>query len=38
MPAYLDDIEDPEELRSLTAWKAHTLTGGRRGTWLEDYH
>jgi proteic killer suppression protein len=33
MLAYLDDIEDPEELRSLAAWKAHTLTGDRKGTW-----
>jgi proteic killer suppression protein len=31
--AYLENIEDPEELRSLPAWKAHTLTGDRRGTW-----
>ncbi len=31
--AYLDDMEDPDELRSLTAWKSHTLTGDRRGTW-----
>jgi proteic killer suppression protein len=30
---YLDNIEDPEELRTLTAWKAHTLTGDRKGTW-----
>ena len=33
MLAYLDDMEDPEELRGLTAWKVHTLTGGRAGTW-----
>ncbi|OGW98786.1 MAG: plasmid maintenance system killer [Nitrospirae bacterium RIFCSPLOWO2_12_FULL_63_8] len=33
MLAYLDDMEDPEELRTLTAWKAHTLTGDRKGTW-----
>jgi proteic killer suppression protein len=33
MFAYLDDMEDSEELRSLTAWKVHTLTGGRKGTW-----
>ncbi len=26
-------MEDPEELRSLAAWKAHTLTGDREGTW-----
>ena len=33
MPAFLDDMKDPEELRSLPAWKAHTLTGDRKGTW-----
>jgi proteic killer suppression protein len=33
MFAYLDTIEDPEELRALTAWKVHTLTGDRKGTW-----
>ena len=33
MLAYLDDMQDPEELRSLTAWKVHTLTGVRKGTW-----
>ena len=33
MLAYLDNIEVPEDLRALTAWKAHTLTGDRKGTW-----
>lgn len=33
MLAYLDNMEDPEELRALTAWKVHTLTGDRTGTW-----
>jgi len=33
MLAYLDDIESPEELRALAVWKAHTLTGDRKGTW-----
>ena len=33
MFAYLDDVNDPEELRALTVWKVHTLTGGRNGTW-----
>lgn len=33
MLAYLDDMGDPEELRALTAWKVHTLTGDRKGTW-----
>jgi|SRR5579872_561511 len=31
--AYLDDMETPEELRALTSWKVHTLTGDRKGTW-----
>ena len=33
MLAFLDDMEDVEELRSLPAWKAHTLTGDRKGAW-----
>ncbi len=33
MFAYLDDIEDADELKTLTTWKAHTLTGDRKGTW-----
>ena len=33
MLAYLDDMENPEELRALASWKAHTLTGDRKGTW-----
>jgi proteic killer suppression protein len=33
MFAFLDDMEDPEELRMLPSWKAHTLTGDRKGTW-----
>ena len=33
MLVYLDNMEDSEELRSLTAWKVHTLTGDRKGTW-----
>ena len=32
MFAFLDAMENPEELRTLTAWKAHTMTGGRKGT------
>jgi proteic killer suppression protein len=30
---YLDNMEDAQELRALTAWKVHTLTGDRKGTW-----
>jgi proteic killer suppression protein len=33
MFAYLENIEDPEELRALSSWKVHTLTGDRKGTW-----
>lgn len=33
MFAYLDNMEDPEELRVLPTWKAHVLTGDRKGTW-----
>jgi proteic killer suppression protein len=33
MLAFLDNMDDPEELRALASWKAHTLTGGRKGTW-----
>ncbi len=32
MFAFLDAMESPEELRRLTAWKAHTMTGDRKGT------
>ena len=33
MFAFLDVMQHPEELRALTTWKAHTLTGDRKGTW-----
>jgi len=33
MLAFLDEMEAPEELRALSSWKVHTLTGDRRGTW-----
>jgi proteic killer suppression protein len=33
MLAFLDDIQEPEELHSLPAWRAHTLAGDRKGTW-----
>jgi toxin HigB-1 len=33
MLAFLDDMEDPEELRALPSWRVHTLTGDRKGTW-----
>jgi proteic killer suppression protein len=33
MLAFLDDMQNPEELRCLPAWRAHTLVGDRKGTW-----
>lgn len=33
MLAFLDGMQDVEELRSLPAWRAHALTGDRKGTW-----
>ncbi|MGA7241492.1 MAG: type II toxin-antitoxin system RelE/ParE family toxin [Bryobacteraceae bacterium] len=30
---FLDAMQDAEELRALTVWKVHTLTGSRRGAW-----
>ena len=33
MLAFLDDMEDPEELRALPSWKVHSLTGDRKGSW-----
>jgi proteic killer suppression protein len=33
MLAFLDAMDDPAELRALPAWKAHMLTGDRRGAW-----
>ena len=31
--AFLDAMEQAEELRALTVWKVHTLLGDRKGTW-----
>ncbi len=33
MLAFLDDMQEPEELRALLSWKVHTLAGDRKGTW-----
>lgn len=33
MFAFLDDMQDAQELHSLPVWKAHILTGDRKGTW-----
>ena len=31
--SFLQDMEDPAELRAIGHWKAHRLTGDRKGTW-----
>jgi proteic killer suppression protein len=33
MLAFLDAMQEADELRALTVWKAHTLLGDRGGTW-----
>lgn len=33
MLLFLDEMEEPEELLALPTWKAHLLTGNRKGTW-----
>ncbi len=33
MLMFLDEMESPDELRNLPSWKAHTLTGDRKGEW-----
>lgn len=33
MLAFLDNMENANELRLLAAWKAHVLTGDRKGVW-----
>ena len=33
MLTFLDAMQNPEELRVLPTWKAHILTGDRKGTW-----
>ncbi|MBI4485818.1 MAG: type II toxin-antitoxin system RelE/ParE family toxin [Acidobacteria bacterium] len=33
MLAFLDAMQNPEELRALSTWRAHMLTGDRKGTW-----
>ena len=33
MFAFLDSMTDADELRALPHWKAHLLTGNRKGTW-----
>jgi len=30
---FLQEMENAQELRDVVSWKAHLLTGDRRGTW-----
>jgi toxin HigB-1 len=31
--SYLQEIDDPEEVRAIPGWRAHQLTGDRQGCW-----
>lgn len=31
--SFLQDMESEDELRTVPSWKAHQLTGDRKGTW-----
>lgn len=31
--SFLQDMESGDELRTVPSWKAHQLTGDRKGTW-----
>ena len=33
MVSFLQDMEREEELKAIPSWKAHQLTGQRKGTW-----
>ena len=33
MVSFLQDMEREDELRTVPSWKAHMLTGDRKGTW-----
>lgn len=33
MIAFLQDMQSPDELRIFPSWKAHLLTGDRKGVW-----
>ncbi len=33
MISFLQDMEREEELSAMSSWKAHQLTGRRKGTW-----
>lgn len=31
--SFLQDMEDADEVKTIPSWRAHLLTGDRRGTW-----
>jgi proteic killer suppression protein len=33
MISFLQDMQKETELKAVPSWKAHQLTGGRKGTW-----
>jgi len=33
MVTFLQEMEDLQEIRDIPTWKAHQLTGNRKGTW-----
>jgi len=33
MLAFLQDMDDADELRAIAVWKAHQMSGDRKGTW-----
>jgi len=33
MLTFLQEMEDTQEFRSIVSWKAHQLSGDRKGTW-----
>jgi proteic killer suppression protein len=33
MLAFLQDMENADELRTIRVWKAHMLSGNRKGVW-----
>ncbi len=33
MVSFLQDMEKEDELRTVLSWKAHLLSGSRKGTW-----
>jgi len=33
MLTFLQDMQDPEKLRAFAQWKAHQLSGKRKGVW-----